>query len=36
MSKYAVCRTAAPYFDLMRGALGDLVDGKDFFDIIGP
>src|SRR5271156_6334518 len=34
MSKYAVCQNAAPYFDLVRGALGDLVDGKHFFDII--
>jgi ketosteroid isomerase-like protein len=34
MSKYAVYQNAAPYFDLIRGALGDLVDGKHFFDII--
>ena len=34
MSKYAVYHNAAPYFDLVRGALGDLVDGKHFFDII--
>jgi uncharacterized protein len=34
MSKYAVYQNAAPYFDLARGALGDLVDGKHFFDII--
>jgi uncharacterized protein len=34
MSKYAVYRNAAPYFDLVRGALGDLVDGKHFFDVI--
>jgi uncharacterized protein len=34
MSKYAVYQNAAPYFDLVRGALGDLVDGKHFFDII--
>jgi len=34
MSKYAVYRNAAPYFDLVRGALGALVDGKHFFDII--
>jgi uncharacterized protein len=27
-------QNAAPYFDLVRGALGDLVDGKHFFDII--
>lgn len=23
-----------PYFDLVRGALGDLVDGGDFFDVV--
>ena len=34
MSRYAVYHNAAPYFDLVRGALGDLVDGKHFFDII--
>ena len=34
MSKYAVYQNAAPYFDLVRGALGALVDGKHFFDII--
>jgi uncharacterized protein len=34
MSKYAVYQNAAPYFDLVRGALGDFVDGKHFFDII--
>jgi uncharacterized protein len=34
MSKYAVYHNAAPYFNLVRGALGDLVDGKHFFDII--
>ena len=34
MSQYAVYQNAAPYFDLVRGALGDLVDGKHFFDII--
>jgi ketosteroid isomerase-like protein len=34
MSKYTVYHNAAPYFDLVRGALGDLVDGKHFFDII--
>ena len=34
MSEYAVYQNAAPYFDLVRGALGDLVDGKHFFDII--
>ena len=34
MSKYAVYQNAAPYFDLVRAALGALVDGKHFFDII--
>ena len=34
MSKYAVYRNAAPYFDLVRAALGVLVDGEHFFDII--
>lgn len=34
MAKYAVYQNAAPYFDLVRGALGDLVDGQHFFDII--
>jgi ketosteroid isomerase-like protein len=34
MSKYAICQNAAPYFDLVRDALGDVVDGKHFFDII--
>jgi hypothetical protein len=31
---YAAFRAAAPYFDLVRGALGDLVDGEHFFDIV--
>ena len=34
MTKYAVYQNAAPYFDLVRSALGSLVDGKHFFDII--
>jgi ketosteroid isomerase-like protein len=34
MPKYAAYQTGAPYFDLVRGALGDLVDGEHFFDII--
>jgi uncharacterized protein len=34
MPKYGFYQNAAPYFDLVRGALGDLVDGKHFFDII--
>ena len=33
-SKYAAYRPAAPYFDLVRGALGDLVDGEHFFDAV--
>lgn len=32
--KYAAYTPAAPYFDLVRGALGDLVDGDHFFDTI--
>jgi uncharacterized protein len=32
--KYAAYKPAAPYFDLVRGALGELVDGKHFFDIV--
>jgi len=32
--KYAAYKAAAPYFDLVRGALGDLVDGDHFFDIV--
>src|ERR1700722_2857119 len=31
---YAAYEAAAPYFDLVRGALGDLVDGEHFFDIV--
>jgi ketosteroid isomerase-like protein len=34
MPKYAAYAPAAPYFDLVRGALGDLVDGVHFFDIV--
>src|SRR5277367_1822895 len=34
MPKYAAYEAAAPYFDLVRGALGDLVDGEHFFDIV--
>jgi uncharacterized protein len=33
-SKYAGYAPAAPYFDLVRGALGDLVYGEHFFDIV--
>jgi len=32
--KYAAYERAQPYFDLVRGALGDLVDGEHFFDIV--
>ena len=32
--KYAAYAAADPYFDLVRGALGDLVDGEHFFDIV--
>ena len=31
---YAAYRAADPYFDLVRGALGDSVDGVHFFDIV--
>jgi len=31
---YAAVKSVAPYFDLARGALGNLVDGAHFFDII--
>jgi hypothetical protein len=30
--KYAVYEPADPYFNLVRGALGGLVDGEHFFD----
>ncbi len=33
-SEYAAYEGSRPYFDLVRGALGDLVDGEHFFDII--
>src|SRR6202451_4382495 len=32
--KYAAYEHAAPYFELVRGALGDVVDGDHFFDIV--
>ncbi len=32
--KYAGYEAVNPYFDLVRGALGDLVDGEHFFDIV--
>jgi ketosteroid isomerase-like protein len=31
---YAAFKRVAPYFDLARGALGDLVDGAHFFDVV--
>jgi ketosteroid isomerase-like protein len=31
---YAAFEPAAPYFELVRGALGDLVEGAHFFDIV--
>ncbi len=33
-TKYAAYKAADPYFNLVRGALGDLVDGEHFFDIL--
>ena len=33
-SNYAAYDGAKPYFDLVRGALGDLVDGAHFFDVL--
>jgi ketosteroid isomerase-like protein len=32
--KYAAFEPAAAYFDLVRGALGALVDGDHFFDVV--
>ncbi|WP_033577356.1 nuclear transport factor 2 family protein [Dickeya chrysanthemi] len=32
--QYSTFLPAKPYFDLVRGALGDLVDGEHFFDIV--
>jgi ketosteroid isomerase-like protein len=32
--QYAAYKPAEPYFKLVRGALGDLVDGKHFFDVV--
>jgi uncharacterized protein len=31
---YAAYKGVAPYFELARGALGDLVDGAHFFDVV--
>lgn len=33
-SKYLAYNNAEPYFALIRHALGDLVDGEHFFDIV--
>lgn len=33
-AKYAAYKAADPYFILVRGALGDLVDGEHFFDVV--
>jgi len=33
-SKYAAYKRADPYFNLIRKALGDLVDGEHFFDVV--
>ncbi len=32
--KYAIFKPVRPYFDLVRGALGQLVDGEHFFDCV--
>jgi uncharacterized protein len=32
--KYAAYEGANPYFELVRGALADLVDGEHFFDVV--
>ena len=31
---YAAFKPVAPYFDLVRGALGGIVDGAHFFDVV--
>ena len=33
-NKYLEYEASKPYFELVRGALGDLVDGEHFFDIV--
>jgi ketosteroid isomerase-like protein len=33
-ASYAIYEPVRPYFDLVRGALGDLVDGEHFFDCV--
>jgi ketosteroid isomerase-like protein len=32
--RYAAFEAVAPYFDLARRALGDVVDGEHFFDVV--
>ena len=32
--RYAVYKGAEPYFNLVRRALGDVVDGEHFFDVL--
>src|ERR1700749_147669 len=32
--KYSAYESAKPYFDLVRGALGELVDGEHFFEVV--
>jgi len=32
--KYTAYEASRPYFELVRGALGDLVDGEHFFDAV--
>jgi ketosteroid isomerase-like protein len=32
--RYAAYEPAGAYFDLVRGALGNLVDGEHFFDVV--
>ena len=34
--KYAAYKASRPYFELVRGALGDLVDGEHFLERIDP
>jgi ketosteroid isomerase-like protein len=34
VEKYAAFKPVKPYFDLVRGALEDLVDGDHFFDCV--
>lgn len=33
-TKYVEYEASKPYFELVRGSLGDLVDGEHFFDIV--